>query len=524
MHRTPPEIKPLSPWIYITSLGLWLGLCLGAAATVVTLDIRTVETGLSQYGDAFSDHLDRQMVASETVLKGFSALFGAVGRTEPHKAATYARQVVQSNPQIFALEIVESVAQDQLAAFVAAKRREGIPGFTVKSFSYDTDRKWQPPKEKLAYYPIVFMEPMPPGSEDVLGLDVESVPFLRRAMAEALQRKAPVASHPFRLVEGHLAYVVFSPILQARWQDVAGPAPAARDRLMMVDMVIDATALTKHVKLPVFDGGTVIVHHTDFGPDDPKGRLLAVSGKSRSLIETALFPAFVYERPLATMGEPFALVVRRQAGWSDLNLGLLAWMGGLTLVSSLMLVGYLRAHQRGRMLQIENQKRLWQLANHDDLTGLPNRMLLMDRMEQLLARTRRQRGGLAVMFLDLDDFKQVNDTHGHEAGDRVLKGVAQRLRAAVRAEDTVARISGDEFIVLVDEVKSPDALQALSQKIRQKLSDGFLVDGAPPIRLRASTGIALFPDDGDSPEALIRKADMRMYADKQARTAKPQPA
>jgi diguanylate cyclase (GGDEF)-like protein len=524
MHHALPEIKPLSLWVHLTSLGLWLALCLGAAATAVVLDIRAVKTGLSQYGDAFSDHLDRQMVASDTVLKGFSALFGAVGRTEPHKAAAYARQVVQSNPQIFALEIVETVPKDQLAAFVAAKRREGIPGFTVKSFSYEEDRKWQPLKEKLAYYPIVFMAPMPPGSEDVLGLDVESVPFLRQAMAEALRREAPVASHPFRLVEGNLAYVVFCPISQTRWRDAPGSAPAARDHLMMVDMVIDATVLTQPVKLPVFDGGTVTVHHTDFGPDDPKGQLLAVSGKPRSPIETALFPAFVYKRSLATMGEPFALVVRRQAGWSDLNLGLLAWMGVLTLISSVVLVGYLRAHQRGLILQIENQKRLWQLANHDGLTGLPNRMLLMDRMEQLLARTWRQGRRLAVMFLDLDDFKQVNDTYGHEAGDRVLKGVAERLRAAVRAEDTVARISGDEFIVLVDDVKSPDALQALSQKVRQKLSDGFPVDGGPPIRVQASTGIALFPDDGDSPEALIRKADMRMYADKQARTAKPRPA
>ena len=518
MHDAPPEIKPISVRIYFTSLGLWLALCLGAMATGVALDIRTVETGLSQAGDAFSDQLDRQMVASETVLKGFSALFGAVGRTEPHKAGAYARQVVKSNPQIFALEIVESVAKDQLPAFVAAKRREGIPGFTVKSFSYDSDRKWQPPKEKSAYYPIVFMEPMPPGSEEVLGLDVESVPFLRHAMAEALQRNAPVASHPFRLVEGHLAYVVFCPIPQPRWHDVPGWVPATRDRLMIVDMVIDATALTQQVKLPVFDGGTVIVHHTDFSPDDPKGQLLAVSGKARSAFETALFPAFAYTRPLATMGEPFALVMRRQAGWSDLNLGLLAWMGALTIISSLMLVGYLRAHQRSRVLQIENQQRLWQLANHDALTGLPNRMLLMDRMEQLIAQTRRHGRRLAVMFLDLDDFKQVNDTHGHQAGDQLLKSVAQRLRAAVRVEDTVARISGDEFIVVIDDVKSADALQALDRKIRQKLSDGFQVDGGVPIRLRASTGIAIFPDDGDSPEALIRKADARMYADKQART------
>jgi CHASE1-domain containing sensor protein len=209
MQSALPGIKPLSIWAYVISLTLWLTFCVGVAATVVVLNIRGVETDLLQYVDAYSDHLNREMVSSETILKGFSALFGAVGRTDPVKASRYVRQVIESNPQIFALEIVQAVERSQLAEFVAAKRREGIPHFTVKSFSYDSDRKWQALEEKPVYYPIVFMEPMSPGSADILGLDVESVPFLRKAMGASLQRRTPVASHPFRLVQGNLAYVVF---------------------------------------------------------------------------------------------------------------------------------------------------------------------------------------------------------------------------------------------------------------------------------------------------------------------------
>lgn len=518
MQSALPGIKPLSIWTYVISLTLWLTFCVGVAATVVMLNIRGVETDLLQYGDTYSNHLTREMVSSETILKGFSALFGAVGRTDPVKASRYVRQVIESNPQIFALEIVQAVARSQLAEFVAAKRREGIPHFTVKSFSYASDRKWQALEEKPVYYPIVFMEPMSPGSADVLGLDVESVPFLRKAMGASLQRRTPVASHPFRLVQGNLAYVVFYPISQAFQHGDASPAPTTQDELV-VNMVIDATKLTKPAKLPAFDGGSVLVYHKDFAPDDPKGQLLAISGKTRGAVETALFPAFVYQRPLATMGEPFALTVKRQVGWSDLSLALLALIAVLTLVSSLMLVAYLRAHQQSRIMQIENQKRLWQLANHDTLTGLPNRMLLRDRMEQLLAKMKRQGKRLAIMFLDLDGFKQVNDTYGHEVGDQLLRFVAERLRAAVRVDDTVARISGDEFIVLIDSVESQEALEAVSQKIRQKLSEGFLVEGRL-IQVQTSTGTALFPEDGDSPDALIKQADLRMYADKQARTLK----
>jgi diguanylate cyclase (GGDEF)-like protein len=511
-------MKPLSVWTYVVSLALWLSLCFGAAAIVVELNIRDVEKNLTQYGDAYSDHLDKEMVSSETILKGFSALFGAVGSTDPAKASRYVRQVVEANPQIFALEIVQAVEKNQLVEFVASKRRNGTANFTVKSFSYDTDRKWQALKEKPFYYPIVFMEPMPSGSEDVLGLDVESVPSLRRALTESLQRRAPVASHPFRLVEGNLAYVVFCPIPQTFQHHDSPLALSTRDELV-VDMVIDAAMLAEPVKFPVFDGGSVLVYHKDFRPDDPKGQLLAMSGKARGPVETAIFPAFVYQKSLATLGEPFSLLVKRQMGWSDLSLGLLALMAVLTLMSSLLLVAYLRAQQKGRILQIENQKRLWQLANHDDLTGLPNRLLLMDRLEQLLARMRRQEKRLAVMFLDLDDFKQVNDSYGHEIGDQLLKFVAERLRAAVRVDDTVARMSGDEFIILIGCVENTESLQAVTQKIQQKLSDGFLVEGRL-ICVRSSIGIATFPEDGNDPEALIKQADMRMYADKNSRAVK----
>jgi diguanylate cyclase (GGDEF)-like protein len=519
MQRTLPAIKPLSIWTYVISLALWLSLCIGAMAFVVIKNIRDVENDVSQYGDAYSDHLNKEMVSSETILRGFSALFGAVGASDPAKASRYVRQVIEHNPQIFALEVVQTVANNRLSDFVATKRHNGFPDFSVKSFSYDSDRKWQAlDKNKPFYYPIVFMEPMPPGSEDVLGLDVDSVPFLQKAMNKSLQLRMSVASHPFRLVEGNLAYVVFYPIPKAFQRNSSPPAPTAMDELM-VDMVIDAAQLTAPAKFPVAEGEKVYVYHQDFKPDDPKGQLMAMSGKSRSPIETVLFPAFTYKKQLATMGNPFSLMVKRQVGWSDLSLGFLTLIGILTVLSSLTLVAYLRAHKQSRFLQIDNQNRLWQLANHDALTGLPNRMLLMDRMEQLLARMQRQGKRLAVMFLDLDDFKQINDSYGHEVGDQLLKLVADRLRTSIRQEDTVARMSGDEFIILIEGVESLDALEAVSEKIQEKLSDGFQVNSLS-LSVRTSTGIATFPEDGDNPDALIKQADMRMYADKQARSKK----
>lgn len=511
-------MKPLSIWTYVISLALWLSLCLGMAVMVVVLNIRDAEKDLVQYGNAYSDHLDKEMVSSETVLKGFSALFGAVGSMDQDQATRYARQVIEANPHIFALEVVQAVAKNHLAEFTAKKIRDGIPDFAVKSFSYDADRKWQAPKEKPFYYPIVFMEPMSGGSEDVLGLDMDSVPFLQRAMSESLRRRTPVSSHPFKLIEGPLAYIVFSSIPQVFPHGDSLPALSTHDKLV-VAMVIDAARLAEPKQFPIFDGGVVLVHHQDFRPGDPRGQLLMASGPARSFIETAIFPAFTYKKALATSGESFSLVVKRQLGWSDLSRNLLALIILLTILSSMILIKYLRAHQQGRILQIENQNRLWQLANHDSLTGLPNRLLLLDRLEQLLARMRRQEKRMAVLFLDLDEFKQVNDTYGHEVGDQLLKLVAERLRAAVREVDTVARMCGDEFIVLIEDMEDRATSEAMSRKIQQKLSEGFLVS-SQLVRVRASIGIAIFPEDGERPEELIKQADTKMYADKQARTAK----
>lgn len=518
MQNTPLSIKSISAWTYVISLTLWLSMCIGAATIVIVLNIRDVEKDLTQHGDAYSDHLNKEMISSETILKGFAALFGAVGNTDPDKASRYVKQVINTNPQIFALEIVQVVTRNQLEKFVAMKRSNGIPNFNVKSFSYDTDRKWQALEEKDIYYPLVFMEPLRSGAEDILGLDMESVPFLRQAFTESLQRRAPVATHPFRLVEGNQAYVVFYPITHTFQSNDSPFALTTQDELV-VDMVIDIANLVAAEKFPVIGGETVVVYHKDFSSDDPEGQLLKMSGDVRSAIETKLFPAFIYKKTLATMEEPFSLMIKRQVGWSDLSLGLLALMALLTLTSSFLLVGYLRAYQHSRVLQIENQKRLWMLANHDNLTELPNRMLLLDRLDQLLARALRQQKRLALMFLDIDDFKKVNDTYGHDVGDQLLKFVADRLRASTRMEDTVARISGDEFIILIEGVENREWLEAVRQKILQKLSDGLRIEGKL-IHVRTSIGIAMFPDDGDNPETLIKQADMRMYADKKTKKVK----
>ncbi len=152
-------------------------------------------------------------------------------------------------------------------------------------------------------------------------------------------------------------------------------------------------------------------------------------------------------------------------------------------------------------------------ALRDPLTGLPNRALLDDRIGQALARSRRSREPFALFLIDLDGFKGVNDIRGHEAGNTVLRAIGVRLEAAVRETDTVARVGGDEFVVLSIGTTDDDEAGALAGRLRNALRKAYRVDGAL-VEIDASIGWALFPQDGISPDELLARADGQMYATK----------
>ena len=161
--------------------------------------------------------------------------------------------------------------------------------------------------------------------------------------------------------------------------------------------------------------------------------------------------------------------------------------------------------------------RIYKLAHHDALTDLANRTLLHERLSDAILRARRAGGGLAVLCLDLDGFKAVNDLHGHATGDALLRQVAARLSRSVREGDTVARLGGDEFVVLQDGLAQPAGGRALADRLTSVLAEPYdLGDGDVRTIVTASVGVALFPDDGDDPAALLRNADTALYRAKWA--------
>ncbi len=149
-------------------------------------------------------------------------------------------------------------------------------------------------------------------------------------------------------------------------------------------------------------------------------------------------------------------------------------------------------------------------AYHDQLTGLPNRFLLQDRLAHAIAIKYRDGKKLALLFIDLDGFKEVNDNFGHDAGDALLKDVAAKLLDVMRSEDTVSRLGGDEFIILVEDVRSLEDLKVIAQKAISSISEPFMFQDKE-IVIGASMGISIFPSDGLDIESLIKRADLAMY-------------
>ncbi len=162
----------------------------------------------------------------------------------------------------------------------------------------------------------------------------------------------------------------------------------------------------------------------------------------------------------------------------------------------------------------DQRKTLESLALSDPLTGLANRRLLVDRLSMGIAQARREPADMALLYLDLDGFKAVNNTLGHPAGDALLKMVAGRLQSAVREQDTVARLGGDEFVIVLGGAGGDEAVQ-VAEKVIESVSQPYAIEGAPA-RVTVSVGISLYPVHGDEAETLMKSADLALYEAKRS--------
>jgi diguanylate cyclase (GGDEF)-like protein len=500
--------------LYVAAFAAWFLLTVIGLGYAVRHSIAAVEEAFNRGAESLVAELRDKLKANEAVIAGFSSFLSAVEANDRASVQHYASLMLASYPHIYMLEIVREVRDEDRQKFERYLRKSWGGSFNIRSFGYDGSRSWSTAPEKPVYQPIVFIWPETEEARPVVGLDVDSVPHLREALLEARMRRVAISSNPFKLVEGDDAYVMFRHTDRSASRSPARPEYGFAGPLTAL-LVMKARALLPSAPAPLTSHRLQVVR---------AGKFLAPAlydvpaATPPGSFEAALLPRLRLQTADFGTSQPMQLALERQIRFTDLNGVGLTSASLFSLVSLVLIVAYLRGHSRNIAYALALERQAEYLALHDSLTRLPNRHLLEDRVHQALATWRRRGVGFALLFLDLDRFKEINDNYGHATGDQLLCGLSTRLAEAVRESDTVARYGGDEFVILISSVANDDDVVTVSGKILNSVAQPFELDDVT-ISITASLGISRCPRDGQDFPSLLKRADKAMYGVKRGRVA-----
>ena len=499
--------------IYLGVILIW-ALLLGVVIyTILAFDLQRAEHEFLNDANTHYRQVNGRALINESILEGFSAMVSTTQDFDRARIRSYAQKMLKQYPHIFMFEVVEKVPQAQLQAFSEYYRKNIFPKFKVKAFNFETDRQWQPVTKAKYYMPIVFMEPFPSKSQDVLGLDINSNTFFKRVLEKSERLNRSIASEPFKLVEGDLAYLIHKPISAAEQNNQAyiNKSGAQGGFAILVICADSLLAPENHT----FPGITELLYNPAYDYTDTRGHLYKNNTTEMSELESKLFPHLLFSKIITSESQPFVLRIEQQLGWDIVSWGKIASALLVALATFAILIIYARLNYQNEMKRIATTDRLFHLANHDALTGLANRSLFHDRLSHALTQAARQKTMLSVIFMDLKGFKSVNDNFGHDVGDEVIKLAEERLQGCVRSADTVARQGGDEFILIQEKISGQQDVDYIAKKIKAEFKQPFTVN-CQLISVGINIGSALYPINGEDVESLINHADSSMYKDKRA--------
>lgn len=490
-------------------LVLILGLLLSALAWHIAA--RRTNTEASRDFRQASQHIARlveeRMLRALDLVAGFRGLFSVdqnINRAEFHDHFQSLR-LPERFPGVIALQYSPLVPAAGKEAFEAAVRADtsldprGYPDYAI-----------HPAGKREFYTPVLFNEPMA-GNEAAFGHDTAAEPGRRRVMERTRDTGEPVASPLLFLLQGETGFVIRHAIYQ-REAPLWTEAQRRTAFLGQVSGMFRATDLLSPLLEEHLKGYRIRVEDRGDTREGQGPAALLFDSRSSQAAPEEEFQAERLETMLKVAGRLWVVEVSRPAGLPHLMPGPASvLLAGVTLT---LLAGWL-LHSTAR--HSENTAliaaRLAHEATHDALTGLPNRLLLEQRLKAALDTAKRSQGRLALLFIDLDRFKAINDSLGHEAGDVVLRQVALRLRGALRPTDTVARLGGDEFVVLLLSLPAGGTWRGVADRILALITQPMTY-GEHRLAVGASLGAALYPDHGAEAAALLRHADGLMYAAK----------
>lgn len=403
------------------------------------------------------------------------------------------------------------------AAFEETQRAAGRPDFTI--LGRDAQGRTFSAEPAAGHLPIMLVEPLET-NRSVLGLDVLVLPATSQAVLTTQISGRPEVTQALRLVQENRqqrGVVMYHAVFHHDTADNLGPLKGVVSAVFRMDDVLEAALGTQdpaRMRLCLID------------PQGREGnqRLAGAEGCEQPQPGAA---ALSLQLPIRfgdrfweirfDAGPAFRHQNRSWTAWATIAIGLaaVAMLGAFLVV----ITGQSRRTQQLVDLRTAelagSNARLTQLAHFDPLTGLANRKHWMEQADATLESARRHGDAMAVMFIDLDRFKHINDSLGHSMGDRLLAAVAGRLRGCLRARDVLARLGGDEFVILLPRLKGREGATVAARKVMAALMEPLLLD-QHELSVSASVGLAYFPGDGDSVETLLRHADTAMYAAKDA--------
>ncbi|WP_419898045.1 CHASE domain-containing protein [Roseomonas sp. USHLN139] len=493
---------------------------LGAAATLALWhlaarrDAAEADARFQEAGRQVQRLVEERTLRALDIIAGFRALFEVsdeVSRADFHRHAL-SLKLDERFPGAVGVQFAPLVTAAAREAFEAAVRRDasldphGYPDYAI-----------HPDGPRSFYMPNLYNEPMA-GNEAAFGHDTTAEPSRRRIMERSRDSGEPVASQPLSLLQGGTGFT----IRQAIYRRGAPLRSAEQRREAFIGQITGVFRADEMVAPLLHDQlRDYRIRIEDLGV------LGAEAGPQLLFDSRPVPPGEAEPRPapgdrqqaaVAVAGRAWRITLARRATWPHLApLPLVVLLGGTALTGGLAWL--LRALARHHRNTAALARRLEHQAQHDALTGLPNRLLLDQRLVEALARAERQGGRLALIFIDLDRFKAINDTLGHAAGDAMLQAVAARLCHALRPGDTVARLGGDEFVVLLPDLPATTPAdppgRAIGERLRQLISQPVEYRGRL-LSVGASLGTAHFPEDGRDATTLMRHADGQMYGAKHA--------
>lgn len=491
----------------------WLALLAIAGSLLITAEIRRLEHDFRQTTDTVAAGVRQKLHANEAVLSGLSAFLLAVEHDDRAATDRYAAAVVAAHPHIYQIEIARRVPVREATALAENLRRHWRDDFALKRFSQLTGRPAAELSPATDTWPILFMYPDLPQAQAIYGVRLETVDHLAALLARARGNQQAVASPVFRLYEGETGYLLLQ-VVERPTDRPNGDAPNLFGNSMASMLLIKSAALLP----PAATSGPAQplgIHAVLVASDGAEDVLLQRDADAGTPLERWLLPTFTRSEPVHSAAQHVLIRFTQQQRLHDvLSTETLAILS-LLLVAALFAPWLLLRHYRAlTRAGIEHEQSAY-LATHDVLTSLPNRYLLGDRFTHAVHSWQRNGNRFAVILIDLDHFKEINDQHGHEVGDEVLRAAAGRMTEELRSCDTIARYGGDEFVVLLTNVLDASDARQVGEKLLAAVSRP-VTTSAGNLPLSCSIGIALCPDHGTDLDTLRRRADLAMYSAKQA--------